>query len=101
MITIMNRVDLTVTARACFKLSNVTCTGDGRNHVIEAGKMSKESCKLACHLEERCNFFFWRIDNYCSMRETCDNLTISQKPGIIYAKNGECQGIISISLIRT
>ena len=106
MITIMNLVDFTVTARACFKLSNVTCTGDGRNLVIEAGKMSKESCKLACHLEERCNFFFWRADGHCVMHDTCDDLTISENPGIIYAIIRDnyfmqCPGTISIKLKDT
>ena len=98
MISIMHCVDLI--ARACFELSNVTCKG-GRFNTDPVGTMSEEDCRLACNAEEKCNFFFWRIDNHCSMHEVCGELGISQKPGIIYAKNGECQGIILISLMRT
>ena len=97
---IMDCVDLLARAIACFELSNVTCAG-GRFNDHKAGTMSEEDCRLACNAEEKCNFFFWRIDNYCSMHETCDSLSISQKPGIIYAKNGMCQGITSILLMRT
>ena len=98
MISIMNCVDLI--ARACYELSNVTCKV-GRFNAHPVGSMSEEDCRLACNAEEKCEFFFWRIDKHCSMREWCGELVISQKPGIIYAKNGKCRGIISISPMRT
>ena len=58
--------------------------------------MSEEACQLVCDGDDRCNFFFWSIDNSCAMFKTCDRVKNDTNPGTIYAKNGLCSGITQI-----
>ena len=81
-------------ASACSERSKVKCWEQGgRFNVHKAGSMSEEACQLVCDGDDRCNFFFWSIDNSCAMFKTCDRVKNDTNPGTIYAKNGLCSGI--------
>ena len=59
--------------------------------------MSEEACQIVCDADAQCNFFFWSIEKLCAMFKTCDGLRKGEQPGTIYAKNGQCSGIIDFS----
>ena len=56
---------------------------------------------MFCDADDQCNFFFWRIDNECTLYETCNVLKEKRTPGTIFAKNGLCSGILSIFSVYT
>ena len=82
-----------LTASACSERSNVKC-GEVRINTHRPNTTSEEACQMICEADDKCNYFFWSIDNYCATFKTCDWLKTAENPGTIYAKKGLCSGII-------